>query len=548
VKSVFAKSAFLLERWSQSQLNIQPAEQANRISNRASQPKPTEYPTEQANRNQTMDRTPSRSATLACVAAVLLTMIITLSMSFHVVPFDSVGLRYSKSSKEVDPIPNPPGRYFLGLNERFHLFKTTLLTIDYSTASGCESKKGCTLYEPLLLVPQGNPNKVAVRMSMQYTLHNPYHIYTNYKFNSVQHFERNLRQKLKHVALKYKMHQFFDDRAAIETNFRVSCAETLAGMGAQLKLLHVETLTIPAAQDTALQNIVLQSYQMTVGVEQGNLDKAGAWKQQALLEYSSSVEMDQNKIQTHASLDLAKIRANHTQLNVSITREVDAIKMEEQMKLYSWTKETENLLTKVWVNKSTADEATLLAMALVRAAAMGELAVYEQQTSNLRLAVQANLTKITEVTKQQTAAIRAGSLAKLTAYKQETDMMSVALERQQAHVAAQTAMELARIEQEILAIKSAQQSRVSRIEADAAAVRSRSLQQATNEAKLGVDALEKEALADLTDSMQLNGTDVNLLKFLESFGGMAGKGQRVFMDIKTPAMFSAKAGLYGGDV
>jgi hypothetical protein len=68
-------------------------------------------------------------------------------------------------------------------------------------------------------------------MSIQYTLDGAYFIYTTYKFDSTRHFERNLRQKLKQIALQYKMHQFFDGRTSIEENFRSSCSETMAGMG-----------------------------------------------------------------------------------------------------------------------------------------------------------------------------------------------------------------------------------------------------------------------------------------------------------------------------
>jgi hypothetical protein len=468
-------------------------------------------------------------------------------MSFHVVPYDSVGLKYSKSSKKVDPTPNPPGRYFLGLNEQFHLFKTTLMTIDYSTTLGCSGADGCTHYPALLLVPQGNPNKVTVRMSIQYTLDDAYFIYTTYKFDSTRHFERNLRQKLKQIALQYKMHQFFDDRTSIEENFRSSCSETMAGMGAKLQLLHMEALEIPADQDAKLQSIVLQGYQMTVGVEQGNLDKKQASKTQALLEYSSSVSMDQNRIETIAGLELAKIRANHTQLSVSIERAVNEINAEQDRTHFRWSQETTNLLTKVSVNKSTADEATLLATAMVKAAAMVELAVYEQETSNLKLAVEANLTKIMEVTKQQTAAVAAAALAKLTAYDQETDMLRVALQRKEAHARAETEMEMSKIEQRILAIQAAQQAQVSRINADTAAHKDAMLERIATEKMMALDSIEKQTVAELVEAMQLNSTDVMLLKFLESFGALASSRQHVYMDINTPALFNQR-GLYGGDV
>lgn len=480
-----------------------------------------------------------------CVIVVILTAItVVFGIMLKTVDYDEWGVAHVNNVLQNEKKIYEPGRYNMGFREDFKLFKSTIHFLSFG-GDGCSGHYGtpCVKKTQLLLIPKGNPNPIPTQAILQFRLRKDglVTLYQKYKMNYVNKFEKVIRQQLKYVAQKYQVEDYYYSRETVVAAMAASINTTLAEIGIDMLGFQVIRFTLPAAQDTRMQSVVLRQYQVKVGQQQGEVNKAKAFSERQLLEYSAKTETYQISMEQKLNLKLAGLKANETLILTETKRKTDEIRYQNATAKNIYQKETQNMMQKVKVNTSTAKEETDVQRKIIKAVNDTSRRSYEQTTNMLNVTILANLTRAQERGKQDVAKIKNSQAKWETLYHQETEIMRQDVKRQEEKIRAETARLLAEVHIQITGKRSENEAAMQAVSSHAQA-QAVQLQQAARARGVQMKAnVSREVYQEMVKDLGFSGRDLLLLQYVESMrvslANKARKGAEIYMDIKTPQLF-----------
>jgi len=478
------------------------------------------------------------------VFTVLTVITIVFGLMMKTVNYDEWGVAHINNVIQDEGKVYGPGRYNMGFRQDFHTFKSTIQLLTFG-GDGCSGHTGtpCESKTQLLLIPKGNPNPIPTQASLQFTLRKDglVKMYKKYKMNYVNKFEKLIRQQIKYVAQTYQVEDYYYKREAVVAAMAKAVNETLAESGVDMLAFQVAGFTLPAGQKSRMANVVLRQYEVKVGQQQGEVNKAKAFSARQLLEYSAKTETYQISMEQQLNLQLAGLKANETLITTETKRKTDEIRYQNASSKNIFLKETENKLQKVNVNTSTAREETDVQRKIIKAANDTSRRSYAQTTSMLDVTILANLTRAQEQAKQDVAKIKNSQAKWETLYFQQTENMRQAVKRQEEKVRAETARLLAEINIQITKQLSLNEASITAVSSQANALEVDLRQAATARSVQMKANVSREIYQEMVQKLGFSGRDLLLLQYVESMrvslANKARKGAEIYMDIKTPSLF-----------
>jgi len=474
--------------------------------------------------------------------ALMITTLCLVLASYDAVEPDELGLKYNTRDRKIEAgEPYKPGNYFVGLQTRFHIFKSTYQTLNFGSDTDCDSSRVfiavCKDYAPVTVLPKGNPNKVTTRFSVQFVLRPDQlrTLYDTYKFDYAMYFERKVRTELQYAGQHYQMNQFFYERGTIEQVMRNKVNQTLDKLGADMVTFHMQDIQLPKAQEDRLQNLVLRQYSLLIGEEQGELSKDNAKSEDELRRYGSEVSTFQTALSQFQKIEIDQIKANETKEIARTNKEVGAITAQNEQEVKLYTEETNNKVAKLQQNISSINSKINLEVARIAARYNTEKVKYEQETTDLVATKLAQEKAEIRLTAQQVQKQENEHQRWLVDFNQETAIKEQAILRQVQQEQEQTRKELAKTNQSLGIKRSQADSDIFKLRATSAS-RITVLNQATASFAQRLHAnVTKAVHQGLVDALSFSASDLLLLQYIESIQS----GEVDMLEIKTPSIFTA---------
>jgi len=485
----------------------------------------------------------NRCAILVLVMlALMITTLCLVLASYDAVEPDELGLKYNTRDRKIEAgEPYKPGNYFVGLQTRFHIFKSTYQTLNFGSDTGCDSSQEfvqvCKDYAPVTVLPKGNPNKVTTRFSVQFILRPDklHTLYETYKFDYAMYFERKVRTELQYAGQHYQMDQFFYERGTIEQVMRDKVNQTLDKLGADMVNFHMQDIQLPHTQEARLQNLVLRQYSLLIGEEQGELSKDNARSEDTLRRYGSEVSTFQTALSQYQKIEVDQIKANETKEVARTNKEVGAITAQKEQEVKLYTEQTTNQVAKLQQNISETNSKINLEVARIAARYNTEKAKYEQETTDLVATKLAQEKAEIRLTAQQVQEEQNKHQRWLVDFNQETSIKEQAILRQVQQEKEQTRKELAKVNQ-LLGIERTQaSSNIVKLRATSTSGIAVLDQDVASKMQRLHANVTKLAHQNLVDSLGFSASDLLLLQYIESIQS----GEVDMLEIKTPSIFTA---------
>jgi hypothetical protein len=237
---------------------------------------------------------------------------------------------------------------FSGFRKSFKVFKSTIHVITFGDDK-CAGYSPCVEKPELLLIPKGNPNPIPTSGSLQLRLRKDglVQLYKKYKMNYITKLEKSIRQSLKNAAQHYQVEDYYYLRNQTVASFNAAIRSVLEETGVEFLGFQVKKYTLPAAQETRMQSVVLRQYEVKVGKQQGDLNKAKAYSDRKLLEYSALTETFQIQMETALNFQVSALKANESLILAETKRLTEEIEYKNTNNKTIFDKETQNMLQKV---------------------------------------------------------------------------------------------------------------------------------------------------------------------------------------------------------